>query len=92
MYAPAVLLPYKTCTSTFCSTYRSSYDYHLLLLPLRYILQVDLYGGTNTVSGVVTQGSPTSHEWVSSFKVRVGVVECDLRYIVDSDDATVVST
>ena len=54
--------------------------------------QVDLYDGTNTVSGVVTQGSPTSNEWVSSFKVRVGVVECELRYIVDSDDAPVVST
>ena len=51
-----------------------------------------MYGGTNIVSGVVTQGSPTSNEWVSSFKVRIGVVECELRYIVDSDDASVVST
>ena len=54
---------------------------------------MDLYGETNIVSGVVTQGSPPVHDqWVNSFKVRVGVVECNLTYIVDSDNAPMVST
>ena len=54
--------------------------------------QVDLYGITEVVGGVVTQGSPINSEWVKSFTVRVGVVECDLGYIFDNDDAPVVST
>ena len=51
---------------------------------------MDLYGETNIVGGVVTQG--WYNGWVSFYKVRVGVVECNLTYIVDSDDAPVVST
>ena len=53
---------------------------------------MDLYGITEVVGGVVTQGSPTNSQWVNSFKVHVGVVECDLRYIVDNDDVPMVST
>ncbi|XP_072052013.1 echinoidin-like [Amphiura filiformis] len=48
-------------------------------------LCVDLYGVTNIVSGVIIQGAPNTDEWVESFKVRTGIQECNLNYIVGAD-------
>ena len=68
---------------------------HMLLLYLNhfcsFLSKVDLYGESNVVSGVITQGAPDSDEWVQSFKVKTGTQLCNLQYVVGSDNNPMVS-
>ena len=53
--------------------------------------KVELYGASDVVSGIITQGAPSSDQWVKNFKVRTGVQDCDLQYIVGTDNYPTVS-
>ena len=57
------------------------------------IFQVDLYGASNVVSGIITQGTKLddNENWVESFMVRTGLQQCDMQYVLGNNNEPLVS-
>ena len=55
-----------------------------------HFIKVDLYGASNVVSGIITQGAPFNSQWVKTYKVRTGLQDCDMQYILGDSDQPMV--